>query len=107
MNTDLASFIEHARKKGMDRATIRVLLLSAGWKEKDIAEAMTKEALDMQVPMPPDTGGARDAFFHLLMFAALYTWVIAVIMLCFQYIERWLPDAAQMDFDASSYYSGI
>ena len=107
MQQHLSDFIEHARKKGMDHATIRILLISAGWKEKDIAEAMTKEALDMAVPMPPDTGGARDAFFHLLNFAALYTWVIASIMLCFTYIERLLPDATQMFVDYSNVSSSI
>lgn len=94
MNTELQSFIEHARKKGMDHATIRMLLLSAGWKEKDIAEALTEQALDMPVPVPTDTGGARDAFFHLLTFVALYTSVISLIILFFTYINRLFPDAA-------------
>jgi hypothetical protein len=94
MNKDLSAFIAHARKKGMDHATIRMLLLSAGWREKDIAEAMTEESLEMPVPMPPDTGGARDAFFHLLTFVALYTSVISLIILFFDYIGILFPDAA-------------
>lgn len=94
MTTSLTDFIEHARKKGMDHQTIRMLLLSAGWKEKDVAEAMTKEALDMPVPMPPDAGGARDAFFHLLMFVSFFTTAISSVTLLFSYINRWFPDAA-------------
>lgn len=90
--TQLKPFIAHARKKGMDHQTIRMLLLSSGWKERDIAEAMTEETLDMAVPMPPDAGGARDAFFHLLSFVALYTTVISVIVLFFNYINIWFPD---------------
>jgi hypothetical protein len=31
MSGALFEFIRHARQKGMDHATIRVILLSAGW----------------------------------------------------------------------------
>jgi len=104
MNQELSTFIAHARKKGMDHATIRMLLLSAGWREKDIAEAMTEESLDMPVPLPPDTGGARDAFFHLLMFVALYTSVISMIVLFFNYINILFPDPATETY--AGYYDG-
>ena len=49
MNPDLAAFLEHARSKGMDHGTIRMLLLSAGWKEKDVAKALAEHSLDMAV----------------------------------------------------------
>jgi hypothetical protein len=94
MNRSLSQFIAHARQKGMDHATIRILLLSAGWKERDIAQAMTAEGLDMPVPLPPDRGGAREAFFHLLTFASLYTAVISTVILLFTYINRLFPDPA-------------
>ena len=94
MDSRLQDFIAHARSKGMDHATIRMLLLSSGWKEKDVAQALTAESLDMAVPMPPDAGGARDAFFHLVMFATLYTSVISTIVLFFTYINRMFPDSA-------------
>lgn len=76
----------------MDHQTIRMLLLSAGWKEHDVAMAIGAEGLDISVPVPPDAGGARDAFFHLLAFAGLYTSVISFVILTFAYINRWLPD---------------
>ncbi len=94
----LKEFIAHARKKGMDHATIRMLLLSSGWKEKDIAEAMTEESLEMPVPLPPDAGGARDAFFHLLTFVALYTTFISLCILFFNYINILFPDAATQTY---------
>ncbi len=94
MDNNLKSFIEHARKKGMDHQTIRMLLLSNGWKEKDVAHALTEQALDMPVPMPPDGGGAREAFFHLLTFVGLYTWAISLLVLFFNYINRLFPDPA-------------
>ncbi len=93
-HSSLESFIAHARTKGMDHQTIRMLLLSAGWKERDIAAATAEQGLDMPVPIPADAGGARDAFYHLLTFAGLYTVVISFLVLAYAYINRWLPDVA-------------
>jgi hypothetical protein len=97
MDTSLAPFIAHARKKGMDHATIRMLLLSAGWKEKDIAQALVAESLDVPVPLPQDVGGAREAFLHLFSFACLFTTLVSLTVLLFQYLNRLFPDAAFMD----------
>jgi len=91
----------------MDHATIRMLLLSSGWKERDIAQALSAEGLDMPVPVPPDAGGARDAFFHLVNFAALYTLVISSITLFFQYWNKLLPDAATDYTYMTQDFSGI
>ncbi len=96
MTAQLHEFIEHARRKGMDHQTIRMLLLSAGWKEKQIAAALSEQGLDMAVPRPPDTGGAREAFFHLLAFAAFYASVVGVLALFFLYVNYLLPDTAQV-----------
>lgn len=90
----LATFIDHARSKGMDHATIRMLLLSAGWKERDIARALTAQALELPVPTPPDVGGAREAFLHLLSAAALYTSVSYALTLVFSFINLKWPDPA-------------
>ena len=94
VNRPLVEFIAHARTKGMDHTTIRMLLLAEGWKEKEIARAMAEHGLDLTVPTPPDIGGAREAFLHLVMFAALYTAVIAAISLTFSLIDAVMPDAA-------------
>jgi hypothetical protein len=107
MTTDLSTFIEHAREKGMDHATIRMLLLSSGWKEKEVIEALAKTSLEMPVPAPPDQGGAREAFFHLLTFASFYASVIAVVLLLFRYVDRLFPDAAQVRIPSSWELSGI
>jgi hypothetical protein len=95
MNSDLVAFLEHARAKGMDHGTIRMLLLSAGWKEKDVARALAEHALDLPVPAPPDGGGARDAFLYLSAFAALYASAIATVSLLFDYVNRIFPDPAR------------
>lgn len=93
-NRPLVDFIDHARARGMDHATIRMLLLAEGWKDKDVTRAMAEHGLDLTVPTPPDVGGAREAFLHLVMFAALYTAVIAAISLAFGLIDAAWPDAA-------------
>lgn len=98
MTKSLDAFIAHARSKNMDHQTIRMLLLSAGWKEKDIAAALASESLDMAIPLPLDAGSARDAFFHLLDFTTLYATVISLIVLAFTYISRLLPDPAMTDY---------
>jgi hypothetical protein len=90
--SSLDAFIAHARSKDMDHATIRLLLLAAGWKERDVAQALAAQGLDMPVPVPPDSGGAREAFLHLLAFSSLYTTVISLIVLFFTYINRLFPD---------------
>ena len=94
MRTELAEFIEHARQRGMDHATIRLLLVSSGWKEKDVIEALASTSLELPIPAPPDRGGAREAFFHLLTFAAFYTFVIALVTLLFRCIDFLFPDPA-------------
>jgi len=94
MHENLLRFIEHARQKGMDYATIFLLLRSAGWKEKEIAGAFAAQELTIPIPERAGVGSARDAFFHLLAFTALYAWVISMVFLFFTYIEFAFPDPA-------------
>ncbi|MHC4180398.1 MAG: DUF5671 domain-containing protein [Planctomycetota bacterium] len=92
----------------MDHATIRQLLVSAGWKNKDVADVFC--ARDLELPIPKPTAAisvrgrgrpgsiwprrARDGFFHLLAFGALYTWATSLILLFFIYINFAFPDPA-------------
>ena len=92
MHENLPRFIEHARQKGMDLATISLLLRSSGWKEREIAEAIAARELAMPIPERAGIGSARDAFLHLLAFTALYAWAISLICLFFAYIEFAFPD---------------
>ncbi|MHC4785508.1 MAG: DUF5671 domain-containing protein [Planctomycetota bacterium] len=110
MDEKLTQFVDHARDKGMDHATIRQLLLSAGWKDKDIAEVFCTRELEIPIPEPAEAGPARargvrrtgsvwprrarDAFLHLLTFGALFTWATSLILLFFVYINFAFPDPA-------------
>lgn len=107
MNPQLLTFIAHARERGMDHATIRMLLLSAGWKEKDIAQALTEQALDVEIPHPPDRGGAREAFQHLLAFSALYCWTLALVFLLLGFLDHHLPDPADAVVSDRLVWSGV
>ncbi len=94
MDENLSTFVDHARQKGMDHATIITLLRSSGWKEREIAEVVAARELGMPVPERAGIGSARDAFFHLLAFTALYAWAISLTFLLFTYIEVAFPDPA-------------
>jgi hypothetical protein len=94
MDENLTTFVDHARSKGLDFAAIRQLLLAKGWKEKDIAAAFCARELDMPVPEPTGSSSARETFVYMLSFTALYTWVIALIVLVFTFINLALPDPA-------------
>jgi hypothetical protein len=110
MDDKLIQFVDHARAKGLDHATIRQLLVSAGWRDKDIAEVICAHDLEMPIPEPARAtstrarGGsrtaspwprrAREAFLHLLTFGALFTWTTTLVLLLFAYIDFALPDPA-------------
>jgi len=101
MNEKLSQFVDHSRDKGLDHATIRQVLLSAGWREKDIAEVFCARDLELPIPEPTGVGTARDAFFHLLTFTTLYTWATSLILLFITYIDFAFPDPASR----TSYYA--
>jgi hypothetical protein len=100
MDETLQLFIDHARQRGIELSTVFLLLRSSGWKEREIAAALAARELALPIPERAGVGTARDAFFHLLAFSALYAWVIALIFLLFTYIEFAFPDPARR---ASSY----
>ena len=59
MNETLIRFADHAREKGKDHATIRQVLLSAGWKDKDVAEIFYTCDLELPIPKPTAVGSVR------------------------------------------------
>ena len=110
MDEKLTEFVDHARGKGLDHATIRQLLLSSGWRDREIAEALCARELDLPVPRPAHAGAprapgsrrtespwprrAREAFLHLLTFGALFTWVTTLLLLLITYVDFAFPDPA-------------
>jgi Domain of unknown function (DUF5671) len=107
MNEKLHAFLRHAREKGLDYATIRTLLLAAGWKERDIATAIANDGLELPVPEPAGAHSARDAFLYLLMFVALYTSVTSTICLFNSYLSYLFPDAAFVNWNTDGMLEGV
>ncbi len=93
MDEKLVRFVDHAREKGMDHSTIRRLLVSAGWKDKDLAEVFCTRQLELPIPEPARAVPARG-FLNLLAFGALHTWATSLILLLFIYINFAFPDPA-------------
>ncbi len=82
MTENLSRFIEHARQnEGFDHSAIFLMLRSVGWKEKEVAEAFAAGELSMRIPERSGMGSARDTFFYLLAFTALYAWAISLVSL--------------------------
>ena len=100
MHEKLVRFIDHARQRGLDHATVLLLLRSTGWKDNEVAEALAARELEMRIPERVGLGSPRDAFLHLLAFTALYAWTVSLIYLLFTYIEFGFPDP---EMPASTY----
>ncbi|MEM7234195.1 MAG: DUF5671 domain-containing protein [Planctomycetota bacterium] len=112
MDEKLSEFVECARTKGMDHATIRLLLSSAGWKDKEIAAGFCARDPELEIPEPdrvavappevrsvrprasPWPRRARELFSHLLTYGSLYAWATSLILLFFTYVDLAFPDAA-------------
>ncbi len=101
MDRDLQGFVREALARGAPRPAIREKLLAAGWHEDEVRNALAS-FLDADFPVPVPRRrpylSAREAFLYLVTFAALYVSAIEYGTLLFQFINRWLPDAADPEW---------
>ena len=105
MNAELQSFVRDCLARGLARDAIRTQLDRAGWHAEEIDAALGAWAeTDFPVPVPRRRTqlSAREAFLYLVMFVTLYVTAFNAGALLFQFIERWLPDAA-----LSAGYTGV
>jgi hypothetical protein len=73
----------------MDYEAIRHMLLSAGWKDKQIAQAFAEGQLQVPIPAAKQQGGAREAFYPArVMFKTLA--LLLVVGSAFAYL--WMHD---------------
>lgn len=94
---ELSSFIHEALKQGLARTEIEKALLGAGWTKEQIANGLGKYAeieFPIPVPKPRPYLSAKEAFFYLVLFAALYTSALNLGGLLFNIIALVLPDPA-------------
>ncbi|HTZ99354.1 MAG TPA: DUF5671 domain-containing protein [Candidatus Aquilonibacter sp.] len=93
---DLREFVERAKTSGVSDDSLVGILSARGWPEKEVYRALAEHYEKLTGIAVPGRRGAgtpaKDAFFYLLVFAALATWTIAFGSLAFTLIDRWLAD---------------
>jgi hypothetical protein len=97
MNAELKEFVRHALEMKADRGDIARVLTEAGWPAAEIAAALGAFAeIDFVTPPPRPKPflSARETFFYLLMFGALYRVLWDIGSLAFDYIDKVVPDPA-------------
>ncbi len=95
---ELLEFVRDALARGQSRERIEAVLRQAGWPVEQITKAVSAYAtVDFPVPVPRPRPylSAREAFFYLLMFSALYLTCYYLGCLLFELINRAFPDPLQ------------
>jgi hypothetical protein len=94
---DLELFARESLLRGHPRADIKEAMVQAGWTDEQAGSALgafAESAFPVPVPRPRPYLSAREAFFYLLLFSALYLSAYHLGSLVFDFINRFLPDAA-------------
>ena len=105
-NSTLTQFVKEALEKGQDRNGIRSALLTAGWREQEVDEALaaySDVAFPVAVPKPSAYLSAREAFFYLLFFILLGVVAFNLGSLLFALIDKVVPDLLEQE----SYRAGM
>ena len=95
MNEELRRFIKESLERGIDRETIRAVLLEAGWQERDVRSALAAFAdvdFPVAVPRPRPYLHAREAFLYLVSFISLYVFAFSLGAVLFGLIDHTFPD---------------
>ena len=98
---DLDLFVREALAKGESRESIERVLAAAGWPPEHARGALAVYAdlpFVVPVPRPRPYLSAREAFFYLLLFSALYLAAYHLGSLLFDLITRALPDPADNEY---------
>lgn len=95
---NVEGFIRAARERGIDHESIRQMLLSRGWKNKEVCEQIASVELGQAIPTSHGHGGPREAFYFIAAFACLYVSVVSLVVMLFN-----LVDIAFLDAEADKY----
>ena len=90
MNPELRQFIKESLERGQERATIRNVLLEAGWQEREVNNGLATFAdvpFPVAVPRPRPYLHAREAFLYLVSFIALYVFAFSLGTVFFGLID--------------------
>jgi hypothetical protein len=100
--TSLDEFLIATKNKGASDEFLVQLLKDKGFPASDVYAALGRHYTELTgLPLPEARGrleSARGAFFNLLAFSTLATWLFAVGYLWFELINGWFPDAASQDY---------
>ena len=93
---ELHAFVKAAKEQGATDEFLVAMLRDRGWPAKDVYGVFSQryaEQTGIVLPEPPGRlEAAREAFFHLLAFVTLATWIFSIGSIWFDLIEAWLPD---------------
>jgi hypothetical protein len=96
---DLDNFLQAAKSRGASDEFLVSLMKEHGWPASEIYQSLGRHyAAQTGLEIPTARGrleSAREAFFHLLTFATLASWIFATGSLWFELIDTWLPDPAR------------
>src|SRR5260221_5101306 len=92
---ELDSFLRAAKEKGASDEFLVAMLKDQGWPASAVYGALGRYYAETTgIPIPAARGrleSAREAFFHLLAFATLGTWIVATGSRRFWLIHTWYP----------------
>ena len=95
-STELHEFVQASKSKGASDEFLATFLARRGWGTDEIDEALGRYwEIATGVAIPQRSGkapSAREAFLYLLSFSTLTTWSTALGSICFEFINRWIPD---------------
>lgn len=96
---ELEPFLRAAKTNGASDEFLVALLAEQGWPSAEVYRALGRyyaEVGGIPVPLAPSRmESAREAFFHLLAFSTLASWILATGSLWFILIDTWFPDATR------------
>ena len=103
MAAELKDYITKAREKKLTNEQIKTNLLTAGWQEEQITDALSQNA-DLPVPpAPPSVAhvGMWTGFLYILFFISLYVLTTAIGGM----LNLWVDKAIPTVLDSSNYRS--
>lgn len=98
---ELELFARDALLRGLDKDSIRKVMLEAGWTAEQARTAMDAYAdvpFPVPVPRPRPQLSAREAFLYLLLFTTLYLSCYHLGSLLFDLVNRAYPDATDRGY---------
>lgn len=107
---NLDTFVRDALLRGQPRADITRALLDAGWPTQQVALAIDAYAdtnFPIPVPRPRASVSAREAFFYLVLFTALYLTAFNVGQILFDLIDINFKDIGHSPFGREQIRSSL